>query len=225
MTNKYAEGYPGKRYYGGCGSVDIAESLAIARAKELFGAEHANVQPHSGSQANQSVYFTVLNPGDTIMGLNLAHGGHLTHGHPLNLSGKLFNVVAYNVDRDTETIDFDELFALAKEHKPKLIIAGASAYPRTIPWAPFREIADEIGALFMVDMAHIAGLVAARSSSLHLFLLQTLSPRQPTRPCVALAPVWSCARKNMQKTSTAPLFPGLAGWPFDARHRRQGCGV
>ncbi|MBI5816234.1 MAG: serine hydroxymethyltransferase [Nitrospinae bacterium] len=161
MTNKYAEGYPGKRYYGGCGKVDLVEQLAIDRAKSLFGADHANVQPHSGSQANQSVFFAVLNPGDTIMGLNLAHGGHLTHGHPLSISGKWFKVVPYNVRKDTETIDFDELRALAKANKPKLIIAGASAYPREIPWEPFRQICDEVGAVFMVDMAHIAGLVAA----------------------------------------------------------------
>jgi len=160
MTNKYAEGYPGRRYYGGCANVDIAENLAVKRAKELFGAEHANVQPHSGSQANQSVFFTVLEPGDTIMGLNLAHGGHLTHGHPLNMSGKWFKVVPYNVNRETELIDFAEMRRLALEHKPRLIIAGASAYARIIPWEPFREIADEIGAVFMVDMAHIAGLVA-----------------------------------------------------------------
>lgn len=161
MTNKYAEGYPGKRYYGGCKNVDVVERLAIERAKAIFGAEHANVQPHSGSQANQSVFFAVLNPGDTIMGLNLAHGGHLTHGHPLSMSGKWFKVVPYNVRRDTEMIDFDELKQLARENKPKLIIAGASAYPRIIPWEPFREICDEIGAYFMVDMAHIAGLIAA----------------------------------------------------------------
>ncbi|MGA1861376.1 serine hydroxymethyltransferase [Deferribacter thermophilus] len=161
MTNKYAEGYPGKRYYGGCEFVDIAEQLAIDRAKELFGAEHANVQPHSGSQANMAVYFSVLQPGDTILGMNLSHGGHLTHGSPVNFSGKFFNVVPYGVNKDTETIDFDEVERLALEHKPKMIVVGASAYPRVIDFAKFREIADKVGAYVMVDMAHIAGLVAA----------------------------------------------------------------
>jgi len=160
MTNKYAEGYPGRRYYGGCEFVDVAEQLAIDRLKELFGAQHANVQAHAGAQANMAVFMAVLQPGDTILGLSLAHGGHLTHGTKVSFSGKLYNAVAYGVRRDTELIDYDEMRALAREHKPKLIIAGASAYPRTMDYAPFREIADEIGALFMVDMAHIAGLVA-----------------------------------------------------------------
>lgn len=160
MTNKYAEGYPGKRYYGGCENVDIVENLAIERAKKLFGAEHANVQPHSGSQANMSVYFTVLQPGDTLMGMNLAHGGHLTHGSPMSFSGKLYNVVSYNVNKETEQIDYDELEKIAMEQHPKLIVAGASAYPRIIDFPRFREIADKCGALLMVDMAHIAGLVA-----------------------------------------------------------------
>lgn len=163
MTNKYAEGYPGRRYYGGCIHVDTVERLAIERAKELFGAEHANVQPHSGSQANMAAYFSVLSEGDTILGMNLSHGGHLTHGHPVNFSGKLFNIVSYGVTRDTEVIDFDEVASQAREHKPKLIIAGASAYPRIIDFARFREIADEVGALFLVDMAHIAGLIAVGS--------------------------------------------------------------
>ncbi|MFO8064259.1 MAG: serine hydroxymethyltransferase [Spirochaetota bacterium] len=161
LTNKYAEGYPGKRYYGGCEYIDMAENLARDRAKELFGADHANVQPHSGSSANMAVYFSVLNPGDTILGMNLAHGGHLTHGAPVNFSGKLFNIASYGVDRETETIDYDELERVAKETKPGLIIAGASAYPRTIDFARFRRIADEVGALFVTDMAHIAGLVAS----------------------------------------------------------------
>jgi glycine hydroxymethyltransferase len=161
LTNKYAEGYPGKRYYGGCEFVDVAENLARDRAKELFGADYANVQPHSGSQANMGVYFAALKPGDTILGMNLAHGGHLTHGSPVSFSGKLYNVVSYGVNRDTELIDYDELAALARENRPKMIIAGASAYPRTIEFDKFRAIADEVGALFMVDMAHIAGLVAA----------------------------------------------------------------
>jgi len=161
LTNKYAEGYPGKRYYGGCEYVDVVENLAIERAKALFGAEHANVQPHSGAQANIAVYFAMLNPGDTILGMNLAHGGHLTHGSPVNMSGKYFKIVPYGVRKDTEYIDYDELRKLAVEHKPKMIVAGASAYPRALDFKRFREIADEVGALLMVDMAHIAGLVAA----------------------------------------------------------------
>ncbi|NPB06871.1 MAG: serine hydroxymethyltransferase [Aquificae bacterium] len=160
LTNKYAEGLPGKRYYGGCEFVDVVENLAIERAKKLFGAEHANVQPHSGSQANMAVYFAVLEPGDTIMGMDLAHGGHLTHGAKVNFSGKLYRVVHYGVNPKTELIDYDQLYRLAKEHKPKLIVGGASAYPRTFDWAKMREIADEVGALFMVDMAHYAGLIA-----------------------------------------------------------------
>ncbi len=161
MTNKYAEGYPGKRYYGGCVNVDIVERLAIERAKALFGAEHANVQAHSGSQANMAVYFAFLEVGATMLGMNLAHGGHLTHGSPVNFSGKFFNVVSYGVDKKTETIEYDQLAALAREHKPKLIMAGGSAYPRIIDCAKFREVADEVGALLVVDMAHFAGLVAA----------------------------------------------------------------
>ncbi len=161
FTNKYAEGYPGKRYYGGCEFVDIVESLARERAKKLFNAEYANVQPHSGSQANEAAYAAVLQPGDTLLGMNLAHGGHLTHGHPLNFSGKLYKVVAYGVRRDDELIDYDELAKLAEEHKPKLIIAGASAYSRVIDFARFRQIADAVGAVFLVDIAHYSGLVAA----------------------------------------------------------------
>jgi glycine hydroxymethyltransferase len=161
FTNKYAEGYPGKRYYGGCGFTDIVENLARERAKKLFNAEHANVQPHSGSQANQAAYAAVCSPGDTIMGLNLAHGGHLTHGHKLNFSGKTYNVVPYGVRQDDERIDYDEVARLAREHKPKVIMTGASAYPRTLDFKRFREIADEVGAAFLVDMAHISGLVAA----------------------------------------------------------------
>src|ERR1700691_695940 len=161
FTNKYAEGYPGKRYYGGCEWADEVENLARDRAKKLFSAEYANVQPHSGSQANQAAYAAVLSPGDTIMGLNLAHGGHLTHGHQLNFSGKTYHVVPYGVRKDDERIDYDELQRLAEEHKPKMIVAGASAYPRTLDFARFRQVADSVGALFMVDMAHISGLVAA----------------------------------------------------------------
>jgi glycine hydroxymethyltransferase len=161
FTNKYAEGYPGKRYYGGCEFTDIVENLARDRAKKLFHAEYANVQPHSGSQANQAAYAAVLSPGDVIMGLNLAHGGHLTHGHQLNFSGKTYHVIPYGVRKDDERIDYDELQRLAEEHKPKMIIAGASAYPRTLDFARFRQVVDSVGAIFLVDMAHISGLVAA----------------------------------------------------------------
>jgi len=161
FTNKYAEGYPGKRYYGGCEFADVVENLARERALKLFGAEHANVQPHSGSQANQAAYSAVLQPGDTILGMNLAHGGHLTHGHPLNFSGKTYHVVPYGVRRDDERIDYDELAKLAAEHRPKMVIAGGSAYPRIIEFQRFREIADSVGAIFLVDMAHFSGLVAA----------------------------------------------------------------
>jgi glycine hydroxymethyltransferase len=160
MTNKYAEGYPGKRYYGGCEIVDIAEELAIARARDLFGAEHVNVQPHSGSQANMAVYFTLLKPGDTVLGPNLAHGGHLTAGSPMNFSGRFYNIVPYGVRKDTERIDMDQVRDLARQHRPKLIIAGGSAFPRAIEFEPFREIADEVGAAFMADIAHPAGLIA-----------------------------------------------------------------
>ncbi len=161
LTNKYAEGYPGKRYYGGCEQVDIVENIAIERAKKLFGAEHVNVQPHSGSSANMAVYLSMLQPGDAVMGLNLAHGGHLTHGHPMNFSGKYFKVVGFNVDKTTELIDYDEAERLAMEHRPKLICVGASAYSRTFDWARFRAICDKVGALYMTDIAHYAGLIAA----------------------------------------------------------------
>jgi len=161
FTNKYAEGYPGKRYYGGCGPTDVVENLARERALKVFGAEHVNVQPHSGSQANQAAYSAVLQPGDTILGMNLAHGGHLTHGHPLNFSGKTYKIVPYGVRRDDERIDYEELAKLAEEHRPKMIIAGGSAYPRTLDFPRFRQIADSVGALMLVDMAHFSGLVAA----------------------------------------------------------------
>lgn len=160
MTNKYAEGYPGKRYYGGCQWVDVAETLALERLKQIFGADHANVQPHSGAQANMAVFMALLQPGDTVLGMSLAHGGHLTHGTKVSFSGKLYNAIAYGVRKDTELIDFDEVRALAREHKPKLIVAGASAYPRVMEYEPFREIASVIGAALLVDFAHIAGLVA-----------------------------------------------------------------
>ncbi|MEE9198625.1 MAG: serine hydroxymethyltransferase [Dehalococcoidia bacterium] len=161
LTNKYAEGYPGRRYYGGCEHVDGVESLAIERAKAIFGAEHANVQAHSGAQANMSAYFALLEPGDTVLGMRLDQGGHLTHGSPVNFSGRLYNFVSYGVDRETEYIDYDEVERLAKEHRPKIIVAGATAYPRIIDFARFRRVADEVGAILMVDMAHIAGLIAA----------------------------------------------------------------
>ncbi|CAI8041789.1 Serine hydroxymethyltransferase [Geodia barretti] len=160
ISNKYAEGYPGRRYYGGCEHADVVESLAIERAKELFGAEHVNVQPHSGAQANMAVYFALLEPGDTVMGMQLDHGGHLTHGAKVNFSGKLYNFVSYGVDRESETIDFDGVERLAQEHKPKIIVAGYSAYPRVIDFPRFRAIADSVGAYLMVDMAHISGLIA-----------------------------------------------------------------
>ena len=161
LNNKYAEGYPGRRYYGGCEFVDIGEQLAIDRAKALFGAEHANVQPHAGAQANNAVYHALLTPGDTLLGLELSHGGHLSHGMRINVSGKLYNVVAYHVDRETSLIDMDEVAQLAREHRPKIIVAGWSAYPRQLDFPRFREIADEVGAYLFVDMAHFAGLVAA----------------------------------------------------------------
>jgi glycine hydroxymethyltransferase len=160
FTNKYAEGYPGRRYYGGCEYVDVVENLAMERARKLFGAEHVNVQPHSGSQANMAVYLTILKPGDTILGMNLSHGGHLTHGHPLNFSGKYYRIVPYGVKKDSEVIDYDELASLAREHKPKVIVVGASAYPRTIEFERIAKVARETGAIMMVDIAHIAGLVA-----------------------------------------------------------------
>src|SRR5450755_4616057 len=162
FTNKYAEGYPGKRYYGGCELTDVVENLARERVKKLFGAEYANVQPHSGSQANQAAYAAVIQPGDTVLCMNLAHGGHLTHGHHLNFSGKTYKIVPYGVRKDTEQIDYEELSRLADEHKPKMIIAGGSAYPRIIDFARFRQIADAAGAIFLVDMAHFSGLVAAK---------------------------------------------------------------
>ena len=188
LTNKYAEGYPGKRYYGGCECVDIVEEIARKRACQLFGAEHANVQPHSGAQANIAVYFALLKPGDTILGMNLDEGGHLTHGSKVNISGKYFNVIPYGVDGETGRIDYAKLMQLAMEHKPKLIVAGASAYPRTIDFAKFREVADACGAYLMVDMAHIAGLVAA---GLHPnpVPMRTSSPPLHTRPSAVPAAV------------------------------------
>lgn len=213
LTNKYAEGYPGKRYYGGCEFVDEAEQLAIDRAKELFGAEHANVQPHSGSQANMAVYFSVCNPGDTILGMNLAHGGHLTHGSPVNFSGKLFNIVPYGVKKETGIIDYGEVERLAVEHKPKLIVVGASAYPRALDFAAFRRIADQVGALVMVDMAHIAGLVAAglhANPVPHAEFVTTTTHKTLRGPRGGMI----LCREEYAKTVNSNIFPGIQGGPL-----------
>lgn len=213
LTNKYAEGYPGKRYYGGCEHVDVAETLAIERARKLFGADHVNVQPHSGSQANQSVYVTVLKPGDTMLGMSLAHGGHLTHGHPLNFSGKMYNVVSYGVRKDTETIDYDELARLAAKHKPKLIVAGASAYPRTIHFERLGTIARESGAALMVDIAHIAGLVAAGlhpSPIPHADFVTTTTHKTLRGPRGGMVMCKAQYAKEIDKS----VFPCLQGGPL-----------
>jgi glycine hydroxymethyltransferase len=213
MTNKYAEGYPGKRYYGGCQFVDEVESLAIARAKELFGADHANVQPHSGTQANMTVYLAVLKPGDSYLGMNLAHGGHLSMGSPVNFSGMLYRVIPYGVSEQTETIDYDELERLAKEHRPKLIVAGASAYPRIIDYARFRKIADAIGAMLMVDMAHIAGLVAAGlhpSPVPHADFVTTTTHKTLRGPRGGMV----LCRAEHAKTIDSKVFPGMQGGPL-----------
>ena len=213
MTNKYAEGLPGKRYYGGCEYVDIAENLAIDRAKKLFGAEHANVQAHSGSQANQAVYLTVLKPGDTLLGMSLAHGGHLTHGHPLNFSGKMYKIVSYGVSKETETIDYDELERLAKEHRPKLILAGASAYPRFLDFGRFAAIAHEIGAVLMVDMAHIAGLVAAGlhpSPFPHADFVTTTTHKTLRGPRGGAV----FCKEQFAKDLDRIVFPGIQGGPL-----------
>ena len=213
MTNKYAEGYPGKRYYGGCEWVDVAETLAIDRLTQLFHADHANVQPHAGAQANMAVFMAHLQPGDTVLGMSLAHGGHLTHGTKVSFSGKQYNAVSYGVRKDDELIDFDQVRAMAREHKPKMIIAGASAYPRTMEYAPFREIADEVGATFMVDMAHIAGLVA---TGLHPspvpfadFVTSTTHKtlRGPRGGLILCTEKWAQA---IDKS----VFPGIQGGPF-----------
>ena len=213
LTNKYAEGYPGKRYYGGCEYVDIAEQIAIDRAKELFGAEAANVQPHSGAQANQAVFFAMLKPGDTILGMSLPHGGHLTHGSPVNISGKWFHVVPYGLDPVTELIDYNAAERLAREHKPKLIIAGASAYSRVIDWKRFRDIADAVGAFFMVDMAHYAGLVAAglypSPVGIEDFVTSTTHKtlRGPRGGLIL-------TRNEYEKAINSAVFPGLQGGPL-----------
>lgn len=213
LTNKYAEGYPGKRYYGGCEFVDVAEDLARDRVKELFGAEHANVQPHSGAQANMAVYSALLEPGDTVLGMNLSHGGHLTHGSPVNFSGKLYNFEAYGVDKETEQINYDVVLQKAKEVKPKLIVAGASAYSRTIDFAKFREIADEVGAYLMVDMAHIAGLVAA---GLHPNPVPYADVVTTTTHKTLRGPrggVILCKAEYAKKIDSA-VFPGMQGGPL-----------
>ncbi|WP_234119455.1 serine hydroxymethyltransferase [Clostridium hydrogenum] len=213
LTNKYAEGYPGKRYYGGCYVVDKVEELARERVKELFHAEHANVQPHSGSQANMGVYFAMLKPGDTIMGMDLSHGGHLTHGSPVNFSGKLFNVVSYGVNKEDEQIDYEELRKKALECKPKMIVAGASAYPRIIDFAKFREICDEVGAYFMVDMAHIAGLVAAGdhpSPVPYADFVTTTTHKTLRGPRGGAILCKEKYAKDIDKT----IFPGMQGGPL-----------
>jgi glycine hydroxymethyltransferase len=213
LTNKYAEGYPGRRYYGGCQFVDVVEQLAIDRAKQLFGAEFANVQPHSGSQANTAIYLTALEPGDTVLGLDLAHGGHLTHGMKLNISGMLYHFVSYGVTRDTQRLDFDQVAALAREHRPKLIVAGASAYPREIPHARFAEIAREVGAKLMVDMAHYAGLVAAglHNSPVPVADFVTTTTHKTLRgPRAGLC----LAKDEYGKTINSRVFPGIQGGPL-----------
>ncbi len=213
LTNKYAEGYPGKRYYGGCEYVDVAESLAISRAKTLFGAAHANVQPHSGAQANMAVYLTLLKPGDTVLGMNLAHGGHLTHGHPLNFSGKLFTIVPYGVRREDERIDYDELDRLADEHKPKMIVVGASAYPRVIDFARIATAARRVSAPMMVDMAHIAGLVAAGvhpSPVPHAEFVTSTTHKTLRGPRAGLV----LCRERYAKDLDRTVFPGVQGGPL-----------
>ena len=213
LTNKYAEGYPGKRYYGGCECVDIVENIARDRLKQLVGAEHANVQPHSGAQANLSVYFALLNPGDTIMGMDLSHGGHLTHGSPVNMSGKYFHFVPYGVSRETEQIDYDEMRRIALECKPKMIVAGASAYPRAIDFSKIADIAHEVGAYFMVDMAHIAGLVAA---GLHMNPVQYADVVTSTTHKTLRGPRGGLilCKESLAKQIDKGIFPGTQGGPL-----------
>ncbi len=214
FTNKYAEGLPGKRYYGGCVYVDEAENIAIERAKKLFGADCANVQPHSGASANLAVFFAVLEPGDTVMGMNLAHGGHLSHGSPVNISGKYFNIVPYGVNKDTGKIDYEELERIALETKPKLILAGASAYPRAIDFAKFREVADKVGAIFMVDMAHIAGLVAAgchENPVKYADIVTTTTHKTLRGPRGGLI----LCKEEYAKAINKAVFPGIQGGPLE----------
>ena len=214
LTNKYAEGYPGKRYYGGCENVDVVETLAIERAKEVFGAGYANVQPHSGAQANMAVFFALLNPGDTVLSMNLAHGGHLSHGSPVNMSGKYFNIVPYGVTKETNTIDYDEIRRLAVENRPKLILAGASAYPRIIDFEKFSEIAKEVGAYLMVDMAHIAGLVAA---GLHPSPMEYADVVTTTTHKTLRGPRGGLILTNdeeLAKKFNKAVFPGIQGGPL-----------
>ena len=214
LTNKYAEGYPGRRYYGGCEFVDKIETLAIERVKKLFGADHANVQPHSGSQANMAVYITVLKPGDTILGMNLSHGGHLTHGHPLSFSGKEYNVVAYGVRREDERIDYDQLAAVAREHRPGMIIAGASAYPREIDFRRFAEVAEEVGSVLMVDIAHIAGLIIAGlhgSPVPHAAFVTSTTHKTLRGPRGGFILCRSDRAKDLDRT----VFPGVQGGPLE----------
>jgi glycine hydroxymethyltransferase len=213
MTNKYAEGYPGRRYYGGCEFVDVVENLARERAKLLFGCEHVNVQPHSGSQANMAVYFAFLKPGDTILGLNLSHGGHLTHGHPVNFSGRFYKVVPYGVRKDTEVIDYDELLNLAKEHKPKMIVAGASAYPRELDFKKFREAADAVGAYLMVDIAHIAGLIVAnlhQSPVPYADFVTTTTHKTLRGPRAGMI----MCKEKYAKEIDSMVMPGIQGGPL-----------
>jgi glycine hydroxymethyltransferase len=213
LTNKYAEGYPGKRYYGGCEHVDVVEQLAIDRAKALFGAEHVNVQPHSGAQANMAAYFSQLQPGDTILSMNLSHGGHLTHGSPVNFSGKFFRVIPYGVRESDQQLDYEEIAALARQHRPKMIVAGHSAYPRQIDAAPFRRIADEIGAMVMVDIAHFAGLVAAGlhpSPIPHAELVTTTTHKTLRGPRGGMI----MCRKDLAKSVDSSVFPGNQGGPL-----------
>jgi glycine hydroxymethyltransferase len=213
LTNKYAEGYPGKRYYGGCAFVDVAEKLAIDRACRLFGAEHANVQPHAGATANMAVYFACLQPGDTILAMNLAHGGHLTHGMHLNFSGKMYRIVPYGVTRDTELIDFDQVSTLAREFRPKLIVAGASAYSRTIDFSRFAEVAHEVGALFMVDMAHIAGLVAGEQHPNPVLWADFVTSTTHKTLRGPRSGFILCKKEWIAKINSA-VFPGLQGGPL-----------
>ena len=221
LTHKYAEGYPGKRYYGGCEYVDVAENLARDRAKRLFSCDYVNVQPHAGSQANMAAYFAFLKPGDTVLGMDLSHGGHLTHGSPVNFSGRLFNIISYGVDRESGLIDYEAVSRLAREHKPAMIVAGASAYPRIIDFARFRQIADEVGARLMVDMAHIAGLVATDlhpSPIPHAHVTTTTTHKTLRGPRGGMILARSADVEDVEKRFNSQIFPGI-------RHRGKGRGL